>query len=285
MKKVCVFSVIFPANLAYFDDYLVSLNNQDFKNFDIVLLNDGVKNLNSILDNYKKLEFKIYPVKGSPAEIRQKGIEILSDSDYEKIIFADTDDYFSVNRISMSLQLLESYDVAVNDVSLVTEDKVVFGENYISHSLKDNTTFDYNYLINKNILGLSNTAINRNILSKVKIDSEIVAVDWFLFTVWLVKRKTVCVFSNKAITFYRQHSANTAGMGAVTEAGILKAIKVKLVHFKNLSHLGSTFGQLYAKFEALNSGIKDTVFRRKYIAHIQSFNLKYPLWWEEAKEY
>lgn len=285
MKKVCVFSVIFPANLAYFDDYLVSLNSQDFKNFDIVLLNDGVKNLNSILDNYKKLEFKIYPVKGSPAEIRQKGIEILSDSGYEKIIFADTDDYFSVNRISMSLQLLESYDVVVNDVSLVTEDKVVFGENYISHSLKDNTIFDYNYLINKNILGLSNTAINRNILSKVEIESEVIAVDWFLFTTWLVRKKIKCIFSNKAMTFYRQHSANTAGMGIVTEAGILNAIEVKRIHYRNLSKLDDTFEQLSNKFEALNTKLKDIIFRRNYIAHIKSINLKYPLWWEEAKEY
>jgi hypothetical protein len=100
MKKICVFSVIFPANLIYFNDFLESINDQDCKDFDIVLFNDGVQNLEAYTEKFKSLEFKIYPVSGTPAKIREQAIELLANSTYEKIIFSDTDDYFSSNRIS-----------------------------------------------------------------------------------------------------------------------------------------------------------------------------------------
>jgi hypothetical protein len=181
--------------------------------------------------------------------------------------------------------LLEETDVVVNEITLVSKDKLVLKNNYISETLKDNAVFDENFIMDKNLLGLSNTAINKKILSKIEIADEVIAVDWFLFTTLFTQKKIKGIFSNKAITFYRQHASNTVGIGSVTEPGILNAIKVKLIHYKNLSRLNYVFNELYDKFENLNTKLKDTVFRQKYMAHIYSLNLKNPLWWEEAKEY
>ena len=45
LDKVAVFTVIFPDNMPMFNDYLVALEKQSFTNFDLLIFNDGVVNL------------------------------------------------------------------------------------------------------------------------------------------------------------------------------------------------------------------------------------------------
>ena len=70
---------------------------------------------------------------------------------------------------------------------------------------------DYDFIKDKNIFGLSNTAINVNILDKIVFDKEIVAVDWFLYK-GLLKSGHTAVFTNEAETYYRQYENNTIGL-------------------------------------------------------------------------
>ena len=73
---------------------------------------------------------------------------------------------------------------------------------------------NHDYIKNKNIFGLSNTALKINILSKVTFDKDLVAVDWYLYKM-LLKNGSNAVFSNKAITYYRQHKNNTVGLQVI----------------------------------------------------------------------
>ena len=101
----------------------------------------------------------------------------------------------------------------VNDVSLF-DDSGIYETMYMSNRLKDNSKISFEYIQNKNIFGLSNTAIKLDILEEVVFDENLVAVDWYLFKE-LLKNSFSAVFINKAITYYRQYKDNTIGLQAV----------------------------------------------------------------------
>ncbi|MBK7666216.1 MAG: hypothetical protein IPJ32_02070 [Sphingobacteriaceae bacterium] len=262
MKKVCVFAVIYPANIDYLDDFLISLSEQDFKEFDILLFNDGVIDLYPIIDKYKSLNIIVHGINGNTAQNRQRGMDILVESNYEQIIFGDTDDYFSSNRISLSIELLKKHDVVVNDVTLVDKKGAMLSELYFSNRMTDGFVFDYKFIADKNILGFSNTAINRKVMSKLEMGNETVAIDWYFFGTAIAKEKLKVIFTNRATTYYRQHEQNTVGLGRVTEESILKAIKIKLQHYKLLSATDDLFLELYNKFSDLNNKLKNSDFKR-----------------------
>ncbi len=285
MKRVCVFGVIFPANLKYFNDFLMSLKEQTYKDFEIVLLNDGVEKLDQYIKTFSDLKFVTYNVTGTPAEIREKGMKILISSNYEKIIFCDTDDYFSANRISLSLDLLEKYNVVVNDVTLVNSNKELLSKLYFSNRVNDGFVFNYKFITDKNLIGFSNTSVNKQILFEVKLNAEILAVDWYFFSSITVEKNVDIVFTNQAETFYRQHSKNAVGVGAVTEEGIVKAVRVKSLHYELLSSRNDLYKELAVGFKNLSRKLRDNDYKNKYINYVKGSNLKYPLWWEEAKTY
>jgi len=81
----------------------------------------------------------------------------------------------------------------------------------MSNRIDNNSIIEYSYVKDKNIFGLSNTAINTNILSEVTFDKNIVAVDWHFYKE-LLKNGCRAIFINKAITFYRQYQENTVGL-------------------------------------------------------------------------
>ncbi len=71
----------------------------------------------------------------------------------------------------------------------------------------------------------------------------------------------------------------------MTEESILKAVKIKLQHYKLLSATDDLFLERFNKFNELNDKLGDRDFKKEYIKYITAFNLNAPFWWEEAKEY
>ena len=88
--EVAVFSVIFEANLKYLDDFISSLNKQNFKSFELFLINDGISTalLNNKL-NKANFPFFVYSIRDvlSPVKIREVGFRELTNRNYNKIYF------------------------------------------------------------------------------------------------------------------------------------------------------------------------------------------------------
>ena len=105
---------------------------------------------------------------------------------------------------------MNSNDIVVNDVSLF-DNNGTYEDMYISNRLENDSKVNYDYIKNKNIFGLSNTALKINILSRVSFDKDLVAVDWHLYK-GLLKNGCKAIFTNKAITYYRQYAFNTIGL-------------------------------------------------------------------------
>ncbi len=218
MNKTVVAAVIFPANLRFFGDFTNSLRDQSLTNFDLLLLNDGCepgdieKALIPCPFDYEIIQ----ATKGSPAQIRGQLIEILRNSDYDIIIFGDTDDFFSLNRIEQSIRALrdDQYDIVFNDLTVVNEEGVVQTPQ-IWQDRKETNEIDMGFLLRSNVLGLGNTAIQRSVLDfELKWDPDIPAFDWiFYIQVFKFNSPLKCGFLKDVTTCYRQHSQNTLGIG------------------------------------------------------------------------
>jgi len=210
MKKVAFLTTIFPIKEQYLYDFFDSLISQTYNKFDIIVVNDGYKDFEKIINKYQELNIIELTYQNSIAKNREYGINYVIEQKYDVLIFGDSDDYFSQNRVEKSLELLEKYDIVVNDLSLFN-DKSVYTKRYISNRIKNNTTIKYDFIKDKNIFGLSNTALNIKILEKVSFKHDLVAVDWFLYKE-LLKSNNRAIFTNEVETFYRQHEDNILGL-------------------------------------------------------------------------
>ena len=206
-KKIAVLTTIFPMKMLYLKRFFNSLEAQTHKDFDVIVINDGFEELGYLKDEYNNLNIIEEISRSTPAKNREFGINLVIERGYDILVFADSDDYFGDNRIQVSIEKLRVFDIIVNDLSLFNE-KGIFSKNYFSARIENNSTIDFDFIQDKNIFGLTNTALNVSILDKVVFDSETVAVDWYLFKRLLAK-KLRAVFTSDTVSYYRQYEGNS----------------------------------------------------------------------------
>lgn len=255
-------------NLQYIIEMFDSLVNQNFNEFDLIVVNGGLEEFLELSKNYNQ-KLTIIELKGvsNPAENRQIGINYCIESGYDYLIFGDSDDTFSKNRVEQSLNLLEEYDVVANDLILFENDSIL-EKNYLSNRLKNNQVISFEYIRNKNILGLSNTAIRLSKLERLVIPNELIAVDWYLFSLLLLQGKKA-VFTNEAVTCYRQYAGNLVGLKELDEKAYKRGWQVKRVHYQALSQITD---KVKIECEQYSQEIPDYTQKES--------NKTYPLWWE-----
>ena len=210
MNSTAFLTTVFPQNEKFLKSFFNSLSAQTYKHFDLVIVNDNFKNLDFYKDLYSNLNIIDINSSNTPAKNREVGINYCIEQNYEVLVFGDSDDYFKDNRIEKLLEFLIKADVVVNDLSLF-DDNGVYEKNYLSNRLKNLDIIDLKFIKDKNIFGMSNTAINLKKLTKVFFDDKIIAVDWYFFK-RLLEKGLKAIFTNETITYYRQHEKNTIGL-------------------------------------------------------------------------
>jgi len=267
MKKVAFLTTVFPMKESFLLEFFNSLTQQTYKDFDIIIVNDGLENFNYFIEKFAELNFIIISGCSNIAKNREIGINYCINNNYDILIFGDSDDYFSENRVEKSIEFLKESDIVVNDLSLFT-DKEIYKEKYISNRIDNKFKIDFEFIKNKNIFGLSNTAIRLKGLDIVTIPSDLNVVDWYLFSILLLKKR-IAIFSNEMITFYRQYNLNMIGLSSITKEVYENSIKIKKSHYKSLL-------KIYK-----NNFFKDELERlEKSDYNNIDKNLKNPLWWE-----
>lgn len=181
-------------------------------------------------------------------------------------MFGDSDDTFSSNRIKLSIELLKTFDVVVNDLTLFSTDAIL-AENYISNRLKNYDQIEFDFIKNKNLFGLSNTAIRLDRLAPVDLPNELIAVDWYLFSILLLQGKKA-VFTNNTVTFYRQYEGNLVGLKQLDSKSFSHGLKVKQLHYTALKAITDR-----VDVEFQNYCQRDALLKAKNA-------IEQPLWWE-----
>lgn len=292
-NNIVVLGVVYPGLEDYLEDYFFSLDKQSYKKFDIWIFNDGLDK--KILDNYisKYSELNIYlgKLEGSftPAEIREIAIKKIKDK-YDYLIFTDADDFFSLNRVKKNLNVLQYYDFCYNDMIIVNYKGERISENlYFENKNNPFVVKDFDQIMNKNFCGLSNTAINLKTvdLNFLKIPSSITAVDWWIFSLLLMKGYKGC-FLKDAYTYYRQHGTNTVGgLCKINEKQLLRGVHVKKEQYKLLlEYYPSKYNSIIEKelrdILILEKKINEKGFIENYITDINNKNREF-MWWENIQ--
>lgn len=267
----------------YLHDFFRSLQKQTYKDFDVLVLNDKFEYLDKLIKPYTDLNIIILPYSGTPAQNRKYSIDYIKEKNYDIAVFGDSDDYFSTNRIKKSIELLDDYDIVVNDLSLFNTDGIYI-DKYISNRIANKTNITIDMIKDKNIFGLSNTAVRVDILSEMNFDRELIAVDWYMFSKLLLDGNKA-VFTNETLTYYRQYSLNTVGIGDITKDIIERGIEVKLMHYSLLLNHDQSFLQLFNEIKKLKESLSSDDDVDQYIKILKKVQIKFPLWWEDIKLY
>ena len=211
MNSTAFLTTVFPQNKKFLDLFFNSLSSQTYKDFDLIIINDNFNNLEVYQKLYSNLNFIIINSSNTPAKNREVGINYCIDCEYKYLIFGDSDDYFQNNRIEKSLELLKQTDVVINDLSLFNNKEGLYEKNYISNRLKNLEAVDLEFIKDKNIFGMSNSAIKLQNIKKICFKKDLVAVDWYFFRK-ILKQGLKALFTNETVTFYRQYENNTIGL-------------------------------------------------------------------------
>lgn len=272
-KKTAFLTTIFPLEKKYLQQFFSSLQQQSYSNFDVIIINDGYEDFSVLQDEFFDLNIVELVYSGTPSQNRQYGINYVKQQKYEFLIFGDSDDFFDPKRVEVSLEYLQEFDIVINDIALFKNSEV-YENKYISNRLEDGDEISLDFILDKNIFGLSNTALKVSILDldSTTFDSGLVAVDWFLYTKLLLK-KYRAVFTNQVQTYYRQYDSNTVGLGIRTSDTILKNRLIKSKHYELLS------GE-HSAFEILNAKEIELQLKSDFFELLQR-KIEFPLWWED----
>ncbi|MBO8132052.1 MAG: glycosyltransferase family 2 protein [Candidatus Marinimicrobia bacterium] len=292
MKKSSklVIVVVYPGVEKFLKDYFSTILFQIEHDFDLLILNDQA-NLDISKICHKRIKIINIEDKMSFAQIRYEGILYGIQNQYETIIFTDADDYYSKNRISLSEEMLKNYSFVFNEIELVDSKKKKIRSNVLLHLGVKMEYDNIDEIIDKNYFGLSNTAVNVKEIKSLYIPKDIIAVDWWIFTVLLLNG---CKgrFIKEVKTYYRQSEINLVGFcNKLNEKRLMLGIKVKTNHYKNLiefcegNHLEKEkllYKRKLDEMKELKYKLKNPGFRERYMEVINyNYDRIFCGWWSE----
>ena len=292
MKKheTLVVAVVYEGVEKFLPEYFNSINNQDTDCFSILLLIDGIKNF-KLPKTSIACEKIVTGKKSDPAGIRSDAISYARDNQYDYLIFSDTDDFFSTNRISASVENLQKYDFAFNELDLVDQTGQLLDPKLISRIYHSDKLTEFGQVIDFNLLGLTHTAVKVKALESFKNVKGIVAFDWWLFTTLLLNGAQG-KFIEDATTYYRQTDSNTVGMMKTLDASRLRfGIGIKIDHYRKvydycklyqLSDGLEAYSKKYEEIKELEAATENTTFRMEYIDIVnRNLDQIFKGWWSE----
>lgn len=273
MNDAVLFVVVYPGCEAFLQDFFHSLEMQTVKDFDLVIVNDGISLdlLNNIPFNYKLIDGC-----GSIAKNREIGINVSKELGYKYLILCDADDYFHCCRVEKILSGLDAYDCIVHDVDIVSSTGDIIYHNYFQLSHDIPAVLPKNYLSEKNICGFSNCGINIKKIPQQYFPEELKIVDWFLFSN-LINSSFRIGFLNESLTFYRQHGGNMIGIDNFTINQFRELLSLKINHYNLMRKGNQNYQGLYEKYLKMLS-CPDNIIQNSIIENRNKINN--PLWWE-----
>lgn len=282
--------VYYKAAEKYKADYFKSIVDQTSKAFDLLIIYDNIQPLKISGLNVEIFEM-IISSKMTPSKIRFEGIKYAFKNGYKNIVFSDIDDYFSNNRIEVTINNLARKKFVVNRVEAVNHKKEIIQMSDLSLLVKNENLKSYKQLLDYNTHGLTHTGINIESIESIYIPEEILATDWWIFTTLMLQGYTGKYVSD-ATTYYRQSEDNLVGIQKpLDENRLFLGLRVKAVHYKhmvdycrrlNFRDARDDYIARAKEMKDLSTAIQDQGYRTKYIDTInRKMQLIYKGWWSE----
>lgn len=283
-KDTLLITSFFKKNRRYLNDFINSLNAQTDKSFDLLVSLDNFK-YNKFFSKLK-INNKIITVKEKKNIFKNKIalIQYAKKLRYKFIIFADSDDQLSLNRIKKSKQLLKHYNIVINEIKILNKNKNIF-----SSMFKKKVGIDFKKLIlDGNIFGFTNTSINTNILKNrylkilQKINKNIYACDWVFFGTIIQNEKKI-MFTNKIYSLYRINNNQLSFSKKINQNQFKKIFSFHLQVFQLLKYYSKDYLLRYKFLLRIKKLLKNKYYFKKQLSYINTSmkNKKYSFKWHK----
>jgi glycosyltransferase involved in cell wall biosynthesis len=278
VSKTVFVTFVYPGSEIHLPRMFSSLREQTDNDFDIVIFNDGVQNIEEIYGKFLTKAPHIRLVKGSIPKVRTLGLLQLKNLGYDNVIFGDADDSFAPNRVEVSKNLLRVHDLVVNEIDVhnVSSGKILYG--YFQKSIPSNARFDFEAIRNCNFIGFTNSSVRASKIPQIDFPDQITAVDWALFSTLMLEGADA-YFTGDTTTAYFVHEKSHYDIFSDDLASNSYKAGVKLQHYKYLCSVGFSFERERKQYEALLNDLIDIPFDDFY--NQKSFlKREQPLWWD-----
>ncbi len=168
-------SVIIPTynSAVYICEAIESIFNQDYKNIEIIVIDDGsIDDTKEVLKKYQGRIKYFYQKNRGVSAARNYGISI---STGEYICFLDSDDHYERTKISTQLKYLIEhidYKMIYSDLSIFKNDVILFESYHKKNSMKGVEGFIFNDLILNNLIHTITVMVSRDIFYTVGLFDE-----------------------------------------------------------------------------------------------------------------
>lgn len=283
-NEIVVIGVVYPGIERFLKDSFDSLERQSKADFDVLIANDKLANINSFLET-SELNVQIFNVSGTHSSNRRSLIHRAIEGNYRKIIFADFDDMFESNRIQVISDLLDKSAVVVNDSDLVGLEGDLIKSRYFSQRYGEAEKITERHLLNGNMMGLANTAAQANVFidNPAILHGDSVAFDWYLWSSILLKGNSA-IFTTKTATKYRVYNDNMAGLPqALTIQNIRRGVEVKRQHYALIANLDDSYKELAEEFKHTSNMLKNKQWGSEYLKLLKENAIENHIWWENIR--
>ena len=194
------------------------------------------------------------------------------------MIFGDADDSFARNRVEVSKNLLQSYDLVVNEIDVHISSSGQSIVRILSKRIPVNTHFDFEVIRECNFIGFTNSSVRASKIPTIDFPDHITAVDWALFSTLLLQGASA-FFTSETTTSYFIHKKNHVDLLSKDLASAIYKAQVKSEHYDYLSSIGFACEREYEKNEVLLNNLTCGIFNDLRDLEPSS-NSEYPLWWD-----
>ena len=199
MKKPIV-SIIIPyyKKIEYFKKTYLSVLNQNFKNFEIIIIYDD-ENLNDltklkkIIKKKKNVKIIINKKNLGAGQSRNKGIAVAK-GDF--LAFIDSDDVWKKNKLTQQIKFMKKNNYFLTHTSY----NIINNKNNILSKRRAATKLNYKNLLESCDIGLSTVMINKKKIKKIKFGYTKTKEDYSL---WLKLTKNIPFYGlNQNLTYW-----------------------------------------------------------------------------------
>lgn len=214
-KKVSILLAVYNPKQDWFELLLESLSNQDYDNYDLVILDDCSPNYpfdklkETVKEKVKNIKVHLYQNETNLGS--NKSFEkLLSLTDSEYVAFSDQDDIWHTNKISKAIKLLEKENkkMICSDVRVIDENGNLVSNSFASYKKR----FDlhpeeqFKYLLSKNFVIGCTVVMDRKLaleatpFFKTMVHDHILAI--------YASHQSELIVNDEAMIDYRVHTTN-----------------------------------------------------------------------------
>ncbi|MBV6479462.1 MAG: hypothetical protein HGGPFJEG_02236 [Ignavibacteria bacterium] len=203
-------SILIPTlnRSSYLSQCLQSILNQTYKDFEIIVIDDGSEDDTLLRVKSLKNDKIIYKNAGrinNISKLRNEGIKISSG---EFIAFCDDDDLWEPDKLEIQLEYLKKYRVVCSNAYLIDKDNCIIKNNYFN--INEDLLLSTDILVRTNYMLTPSVIMDKKLLLKNMFDEKNFTLLNEDYSLWLkISENVDILFINRNLVRIREHGSIT----------------------------------------------------------------------------